>query len=79
MELDKFSAIDQSEIETSEQQYFVAEDDDERHVQRPTGEVVGAHFGRAHAVEEELQVPRHARHRAEDPVGGQRHGRPAPP
>ena len=35
----------------------VAADDDEGHVQGPTGEVIRAHFGRAHSVEEKLKIP----------------------
>ena len=51
-----------------------AEDDDAGHVERPTGELVFAHLCLAHAVEEELHVPDHAREGGEQVVGQQRDG-----
>ena len=45
------------------------EDDDRGHVQGPGGEVVLAHLGLAHGVEEELEVPDDAGHGGEDVVG----------
>ena len=38
------------------------EDDDAGHVEGPTGKIVLAHLGLAHGIEEELEVPDHARH-----------------
>ena len=45
------------------------EDDDAGHVEGPAGEVVFAHLGLAHGVEEELEVPDDAGHGGEDVVG----------
>src|SRR5579872_7562983 len=42
-----------------------AENDDARHVKRPTGELVGSHLCFAHGVEEKLHVPGDACQRAE--------------
>ena len=45
------------------------EDDDAGHVKGPAGEVVLAHLGLAHGVEEELEVPDDSGHGGEDVVG----------
>ncbi len=44
------------------------EEDDAGHVEGPTGEVISAHFGLAHGVEEELEVPDDAGERGQDVV-----------
>ena len=48
-----------------------SEKDSAGHVERPTAEVVFAHFGLAHGVEEELQVPKHASGGSEGIVEGE--------
>ena len=45
------------------------EDNDAGHVEGPAGEVVLAHLGLAHGVEEELEVPDDAGHGGEEVVG----------
>ena len=45
------------------------EEDDAGHVEGPAGEVVLAHLGLAHGVEEKLEVPDDAGERGEDVVG----------
>ncbi|MCK7518281.1 MAG: hypothetical protein MZV64_11435 [Ignavibacteriales bacterium] len=52
-----------------------AEGDDEGHMDRPAREVVLAHLGRAHAVEEELEVPGRPGQRGPDVVGEERRHR----
>ena len=47
------------------------EQDDAGHVEGPAGEVVLAHLGLAHGVEEELEVPDDAGEGGEDVVGGE--------
>ena len=42
-----------------------AKNDDARHVQCPRGEAEAAHLRLAHGVEEKLEIPRHARQRAQ--------------
>ena len=44
------------------------EDDDAGHVEGPAGEVVLAHLGLAHGVEEELEVPDDSCERGEDVI-----------
>ncbi len=50
------------------------EDNNGRHVQGPTGEVVFAHLGLAHGIEEELEVPDDSGHSGEGIVGNQGFG-----
>ena len=45
------------------------EDDDAGHVKGPAGEIVLAHLGLSHGVEEELEVPDDPGHGGEDVVG----------
>ena len=44
-------------------------------MQRPTGEIEGAHFGRAHAVEEKLEIPDNAGCGAQGEDAGRLRGR----
>ena len=50
------------------------EDDDASHVKGPAGEVVLAHLGLAHGVEEELKVPDDAGERGEEVIRGEGFG-----
>src|SRR5512137_1863286 len=70
-ENDPHSPTDQSPL-TEVNAPQVAEDDDEGHVQAPAGEVVLAHLGSAHAIEEKLSVPHGAAEDSEAVVAEKR-------
>ena len=49
----------------------IAENNDESHVDGPTGKVVLSHFGRAHSIEHKLQIPRGPGQSREDIIASQ--------